>query len=57
MRYEGIRGFYRGFGITIAREVSHQPVIGMCTDDLVTIYITTIPVIRSVEGPTIKTIS
>lgn len=22
MRYEGIRGFYRGFGITIAREVS-----------------------------------
>lgn len=23
MRYEGIRGFYRGFGITIAREVRH----------------------------------
>ena len=26
MRYEGIRGFYRGFGITIAREVDLLPV-------------------------------
>lgn len=25
MRYEGIPGFYRGFGITIAREVSRFP--------------------------------
>ena len=57
MRYEGIRGFYRGFGITIAREVSHQLTMGSHTDDLVTVHITTIPIIRSIERPIIKKIS
>ena len=45
MRYEGIRGFYRGFGITIAREVSHSADFGYCTDGIVTVYIITIPII------------
>jgi solute carrier family 25 S-adenosylmethionine transporter 26 len=33
MRYEGIRGFYRGFGITIAREVSHFGISSRTQDD------------------------
>jgi hypothetical protein len=47
LKLEGIKGFYRGFGITIAREVS----LGLDNADADTIHIYTISLLRIPKSP------
>lgn len=53
MKYEGIRGFYRGFGITLTREVSLFPppfLRSILRDTVIdTVHLYPIPLVRILQ--------